>query len=277
MQLRKSTGVTEMDRELGARLVDLKRDIVAHFNSGHWQELALLTGQSDIILHHPRLLRSLGFGDDDYEGNVVVVLRRIAEADPHAIEQIEDYIDQNFRTVGELGLRVSHSRVSQPRITFAPNVFTVPDQPVESDLVSVMMPFSAEFEPVHKAIQAACEIVGFRCLRASDIWESSVVVQDIFSLVFRSEVVIVDFSNRNPNVMYETGIAHTLGRNVIPISQSIDDVPFDLRHHRVLRYLNNREGRDELTSQLASRLRRFVKPKSAPVTVKDDDDDDVPF
>src|SRR5215213_3390344 len=94
-----STG--HMDQELGKRLVALKRLIVANFNSGHWQELALLTGQSQAIVRHPRLLRSLGFGDDDYEGNVVVVLRQIAEADPHAIDMIEDYVSEHFPDASE--------------------------------------------------------------------------------------------------------------------------------------------------------------------------------
>jgi hypothetical protein len=258
-----------MNKELGRRLVDLKRDIVANFNSGHWQELALLTGHTDAILRHPRLLRSLGFGDDDYEGNVVAVLRQIAEKDPRSLDQVEDYIDANFRTLGEL-----MEKSSRPRLTFAPNVFTLPDEPQEADLASVMMPFKAELDPVNMAIRAACDAVGFRCLRASDIWESSVVVQDIFNLVFRSRVVIVDFSGRNPNVMYETGIAHTLGRDVVPISQSLEDVPFDLRHHRILKYLNNQEGRQALTSQLADRLRQF---RSVQVVAEPEDDDEVPF
>jgi hypothetical protein len=78
-----------------------------------------------------------------------------------------------------------------------------------------------------------------RCTRVDDIWEESVVIQDIFNLIFRAHVVIVDFTGKNANVMYETGIAHTLGKHVIPISQSLDDVPFDMSHHRVLKYLPN--------------------------------------
>jgi hypothetical protein len=80
-------------------------------------------------------------------------------------------------------------------------------------------------------------------------------VQDIFELIYRSSIVIVDFSGRNPNVFYEAGIAHTLGKNVIPITQSIDDIPFDLRHHRVLKYLNNSEGLQELKRSLEKRLK----------------------
>jgi hypothetical protein len=90
--------------------------------------------------------------------------------------------------------------------------------------------------------------------RADDFWKNSVIVQDIFELIYRSSVVIVDFSGRNENVFYESGIAHTLGKNVIPITQSIDNIPFDLRHHRHIIYLNNGEGLRELENKLAERL-----------------------
>jgi len=80
------------------------------------------------------------------------------------------------------------------------------------------------------------------------------VIQDIFSLLLRSSTVIVDFTGRNSNVMYETGIAHTLGKLVVPISQSLSDVPFDIVHHRVLKYLPNTEGYADLTSKLKAKL-----------------------
>jgi hypothetical protein len=121
-------------------------------------------------------------------------------------------------------------------------------------LVAVMMPFRAEFCGVHEAIRAACEAARFRCLRADDIWEESTIVQDIFNLLLRARVVVVDFTGRNPNVMYETGIAHTLGKLVIPIAQSLDDVPFDMAHHRVLKYLPNGEGYADLQSRLQTKL-----------------------
>ena len=93
------------------------------------------------------------------------------------------------------------------------------------------------------------------CYRVDDLWNNTTIVQDIFELIYRSSIVIVDFSGRDPNVFYEAGIAHTLGKNVIPITQSIDDIPFDLRHHRVLKYLNNSEGLQELKRGLEKRLK----------------------
>ena len=116
------------------------------------------------------------------------------------------------------------------------------------------MPFDAAFNDVYTAIQNAAEQAGIRCRRADDIWENPAIIQYVVSLIDRSKVVICDCSGRNPNVFYEAGIAHTLGREVILITQSEHDIPFDLRHLRYVRYLNNAEGRTALTQALAARI-----------------------
>jgi hypothetical protein len=46
------------------------RCLIAQMDYGRWIELGLLTDTSDVITRHPRLLRSLGWGDDDYDGCV---------------------------------------------------------------------------------------------------------------------------------------------------------------------------------------------------------------
>lgn len=255
-----------MDQALGKKIIALRQRVVANFDASNWEEIGLLTGHSSTIDNYPRLLRSLNWGDEDYGGNVLGVLRRIAEKDPKAFRVVEQYVDEHFPGESEY---VS-AKPAERRITFAPNVFSVPDLPLEADLATVMMPLRAEFNPVYKAIRRACHAAGLRCSRADDIWEESAIVQDIFNLVFRAQVVVVDFTGKNPNVMYETGIAHTLGKHVIPISQSLDDVPFDLMHHRVLKYLANDEGLKRLETKLAVRLRQ-VAPSTA------ESDDEVPF
>lgn len=255
-----------MNETLGKRIVALSQRIVSNFDRGLWTEVGLLTGTTEAIESYPRLLRSLDWGDPDYSGNVLGLLRHIAEENPRAFQKMERYVDERFPEEAEY---VS-ARPAERRITFAPNVFAVPDVPVEPDLVSAMMPMSRDFSGTYAAIQRACKGAGLRCLRADDIWDESVIVQDIFNLVFQSQIVIVDFSGRNANVMYETGIAHTLGKHVVPISQALDDVPFDLRHHRVLRYLNNAQGLRELERKLASRLRRLAG-------VAEESDSDVPY
>jgi hypothetical protein len=140
-----------------------------------------------------------------------------------------------------------------------PTVFRIPTTVKQTDLVSIMMPFGTEFSAVHNAIEGGCKTAGLKCERADNVWESSEIIQDIFSLIYRSRIVISDFTGRNPNVFYETGIAHTLGRPVIPIAQHESDVPFDLRHHRFIIYHCNSEGLELLADKIFRRLKTLIR------------------
>ncbi|MFA5266467.1 MAG: hypothetical protein WC379_00730 [Methanoregula sp.] len=135
-----------------------------------------------------------------------------------------------------------------------PQVFKIPEKQIDTNLVSVMMPFSMEYQEVYDSIKLSCGDAGMVCQRADDIWENSDIIQDIFDLIYTSSIVVADFSTRNANVFYEIGIAHTLGKYVIPIAQNKNDVPFDLHHHRVLVYHNNSEGRKVMREKLISRI-----------------------
>jgi hypothetical protein len=136
-----------------------------------------------------------------------------------------------------------------------PRVFLLPEhENIEPSLVSAMMPFHPNFDAVYTTLQLTAEAAGLRCRRADDIWENPAVIQDVVSLIDRSSVVICDCTGRNPNVFYEIGIAHTLGREVILITQVEADIPFDLRHLRFVQYLNNGEGLNALSARLQPRL-----------------------
>jgi hypothetical protein len=246
-----------LDRATREKLAPLARVVIEHFNSSDWTRLGAITGTLEMIRSHPRLLRSLSWGDPDYEEHVNVTLYEIASAEVGNLEQIEEFVQACYGGVGE---NISTSPSKARVITFSPAVFEVPAGGVEPDLIAVMMPFAAEFEGAFAAIRKACDRNGLRCLRARDIWENSAVVQDIFSLIFKAQVVVCDFTGRNPNVFYEAGIAHALGKSVVPLTQNPVDIPFDIGHHRYLRYLANKEGLADLAASLADRLARLAEP-----------------
>lgn len=135
-----------------------------------------------------------------------------------------------------------------------PKVFDLPNVSINDNLVAVMMPFDASFRPVYDALQAAIGGLGMTCQRADDIWENDHVVQDVALLLSKSSVVVCDLSGRNANVFYETGIAHTLGKEVILIAQSQTDIPFDVAAIRYIKYLPNGEGLSKLGSDVQSRI-----------------------
>jgi hypothetical protein len=143
-----------------------------------------------------------------------------------------------------------------------PSVFRTPTDSLQSNLVSVMMPFSSEFNAVYETISMACENSNLECKRADNIWDDSIIIQDIYSLIYRSKIVVCDFSGKNPNVFYEAGIAHSLGRAVIPIVQNQDDIPFDLSLHRYIPYLNNAEGLQKLVMDITPRLKTLMSKRT---------------
>lgn len=231
-------------------LLPLKRQIADRFDSSNWLELGTVTGTLDLIQNHSRLLRALHFGDEDYEGCVLDVLIKIVGREPNNFSAIESYLHDTFE---DFAKNISSENTKQ-RIVFSPSAFTVPDVEVDLRLVSVMMPFNRAMLPVYDAIRKGATSQGLLTQRVDDLWEHSTVIQDIFGLIFRSAIVVCDFTGKNPNVFYECGIAHTLGKHVVPIAQHEDDVPFDLRHHRYLKYLANEEGLKQLSDRLSDRL-----------------------
>lgn len=126
--------------------------------------------------------------------------------------------------------------------------------------MSAMMPFDAGFAKVYATIQAAGAAVGMTVNRADDIWHHTHIIQDIATLISRSRIVVADCTGKNANVFYEIGIAHAIGREVILITQSMNDIPFDLRHLRAIPYLNNGEGLTALQTKIRDRAMTLLNP-----------------
>ena len=250
-----------MDKEQGRELIELKNQIARQFMQSDWIELGFALGVSDIINGHSRLLRSFSFSDDDYEENILDVLNKIVKKDNANFQELKSFISHKYSgSVIADFVSTAHTEVPKRMITFSPQVFSIPTKEQDKKLIAVMLPFKyvASFE----AVKAACVSLHLDCKKADDIWVNSTIIQDIFELIFTSQVVVADFTDKNPNVFYEVGIAHTLGKTVIPITQNIEDIPSDLRHHRVLKYLPNTEGYKLLTEELIKRLQTLTKTES---------------
>lgn len=242
-----------MNRETTYRVLEIRKRLPKPMHRQGWLEIATVCS----IDNPDWLLKQIKFGDAEYDASVLDVLRRLAENDGSALEGIEGWLDHHtFHT------NAAKTNALKPSsgLFVDPQVFKVNDVPVDFDLVALMMPFDSSFDSVNTAIKEACKDANLKCQRVDDIWEDSTIIQDIFTLLRRAFIVVTDFSTRNPNVMYETGIAHTLGKHVVPISQTKADVPFDLQHHRFIQYLPNGEGLAKMKGQLTKRLKEIAEP-----------------
>lgn len=125
------------------------------------------------------------------------------------------------------------------------------------DLVFVLMPFREPFNKYYRSIiRPAIEEANLLSLRVDEIYGPTSISDDIWHSINRAKVVLAELTTRNPNVMYELGLSHGVGKPVIMMSQSIDDVPFDLRHLRCLLYDTTEP---EWASLLKSKITESIK------------------
>lgn len=75
------------------RIAVITRYAQETFSEKDWYALGQLTGRLDLITNHPRLFRSISFGDDDYEYCAAEVLDSIFTSDQSAINEVIDHFD----------------------------------------------------------------------------------------------------------------------------------------------------------------------------------------
>ena len=98
----------------------------------------------------------------------------------------------------------------------------------------VIMPFDDEFDSAYELfIKEALEGAGFETRRADELVNHRNILQDVIAGIESADLVVADLTGANPNVFYELGVAHSLERPTILLTQSVDDPPFDLRSYRV--------------------------------------------
>jgi len=119
----------------------------------------------------------------------------------------------------------------------------------------VVMPFTSELSFVHRVIRDVVESYGIECERADEIYLSRPVMDDVKTRIAAADVVIVDFTGRNPNVYYEAGLAEAFKKDWIVLAQSSDDMTFDVRHIRSIRYSNSMGADLQLREDLHQALR----------------------
>lgn len=134
-------------------------------------------------------------------------------------------------------------------------LFPMPYSSVDSADVFVLMPFTQELKPVYEDhLKSVCDNCGFSVARADDFFNAHEIMSDVWTAIYQSRVVIGDCTGRNPNVFYELGIAHTMGKPVVLITQSKDDVPFDIKHRRYIKYDFTPRGMKKFENNLKATL-----------------------
>ncbi len=129
------------------------------------------------------------------------------------------------------------------------------------DTCFVMMPFGAWFDRYYQEIYApAIKEAGFEPVRADELFSTGSVVEQIWEQIEKAKLLLADLSGKNANVFYELGLAHAARKPVIFTAAAVEDVPFDLRHLRVIIYdIREPEWAPRLRKAIADYLRNATK------------------
>lgn len=112
-----------------------------------------------------------------------------------------------------------------------------PPHDLEKNDLFVLMPFTEALRHVYDDhIKKVSMELNLTVARADDFFSAHSIMQDVWNGIFHASAIIADCTGRNPNVFYEIGLAHVLGKPVILITQNEEDVPFDVRGMRYTKY-----------------------------------------
>jgi hypothetical protein len=124
----------------------------------------------------------------------------------------------------------------------------------------VLMPFKEPFDSYYNVIiRPAVTAAGLEPLRGDSLFRPSPIMADIWSMIQNAKVLVAELTEKNANVFYELGLGHAVGKPIVLMSETIDDVPFDLQPLRVIIYDKDNPAwglklRSSLTSALAETI-----------------------
>jgi ActR/RegA family two-component response regulator len=126
--------------------------------------------------------------------------------------------------------------------------------------VFVAMPFAPQYTDIYRhVVKQVVESEGLVCIRADDLFEPRRIIDEIKRSIEAAAFIIGDFSGRSPNVFYEIGMAHAMGKSVLLLTQGMDDVPPKLRDVRNILYRDSLDGAKELEEHLKKAVQALRK------------------
>ena len=98
----------------------------------------------------------------------------------------------------------------------------------------------------------------FRCVRADFVTKTGSITRDLLGRLYRSDAVIADLTDLNPNVFYELGVRHALRSGTILIALKGTRPPFDVGDLRLIGYEDRVGGEKEAIPQIQEMLRSLL-------------------
>lgn len=131
---------------------------------------------------------------------------------------------------------------------------------IRTGTAAFLTPFDAQGRVLFNICQTILGTVDIFLRKTDNLVEKDDILMNIVTMIVQSEFVLVNIDGRNPNVYYELGIAHALGKPTILLSRAkhdIAEIGFDIRQKRIIIYADSQDLEKQLLGQI-SMLRRSL-------------------
>lgn len=113
-----------------------------------------------------------------------------------------------------------------------------------------MDPAHPELTDVADAVRAVFRSFDVRAVRADDIEHEGLISERVLNEIRTSEFLFADLTGTRPNVYYEIGFAHALGKRVILFRKTGTGIHFDLAGYNCPEYETLRDLKEKLSKRL---------------------------
>jgi nucleoside 2-deoxyribosyltransferase len=130
---------------------------------------------------------------------------------------------------------------------------------IRSDYAFVAMAMTKDdhqLVDVLEAIKEGAKTCGIHAERIDDQQSNERITDRILESIRKAEFVIVDLTHERPNVFYEAGYAHALGKTPVYLSRTGTSIHFDIKDFPVIEFRNMKELKEGLIKRLQALPRR---------------------
>lgn len=123
---------------------------------------------------------------------------------------------------------------------------------VKENTAFCLMPFNDRYSAIYQAIFYSCQAANYSCERSDEVYNPGNLLRQIVNMILESSIIIALLDGQNPNVFYEIGIAHSIGKTVLLLAnkKNKDEIPFDLKSDRLLLYSDTSDLHEKLYETL---------------------------
>lgn len=123
------------------------------------------------------------------------------------------------------------------------------------DQAFMLMPFNREAFKIYAQCRTTAARLKINLKKSDDDFVEGDLLKSIVEQIVRSAIIIANLDGKNPNVFYELGIAHALGKKTILItSYEPENMPFDVKGKFIIFYQSMEELDQKLENALKSAL-----------------------